>query len=42
MTPEDEDLVRQRQRGKAVVMALLLAGFVLLLYFITIAKMMGN
>ena len=38
MTPDDEDLVRSRQRGRAIVMALLLGGFVVLVFFITLAK----
>lgn len=38
MTPEEEALVRKRQRGKAIAMALLLLGFVILIYFVTIAK----
>ena len=33
------DEVRKRQRGRALVMALGLAAFVVLIYFITIAKM---
>ena len=39
MTPEDETEVRRRQRGRAIVMAVLLALFVVLVYAITIAKM---
>ncbi|WP_375391609.1 hypothetical protein [uncultured Sphingomonas sp.] len=38
MTPDDEDLVRGRQKGRAIVMALILGGFVLLVFFISIAK----
>ena len=38
MTPQDEDLIRSRQRGRAIVMALLLGGFVVLVFFITLAK----
>ena len=38
MTPSDEE-IRRRQRGRAIVMALLLAAFVVLVYAITIAKM---
>ena len=34
-----QDEIRRRQRGRAVVMALGLAAFVVLIYFITIAKM---
>lgn len=36
--PSDEDLIRSRQRGRAIVMALLLGGFVILVFFISIAK----
>lgn len=39
MTPSDEAETRRRQRGRALIMAPLLAGFVLLVYAITIAKM---
>lgn len=35
---ERDDLVRARQRARARVMALLLGGLVVLLFFITIAK----
>ncbi len=35
---EGEDLIRQRQKGRAIVMALLLGGFVLLVFAITIVK----
>ena len=38
MTPDDEDLIRSRQRGRALVMALLLGGFAVLIFFITLAK----
>ena len=37
--PPDEQEVRRRQRSRAIVMGLLLAGFVILVYAITIAKM---
>jgi hypothetical protein len=36
--PAREDLVRARQKGKAVVMALLLGAFVVLVFAITIVK----
>jgi hypothetical protein len=36
--PHTEE-VRRRQRGRAIVMGLALAGFVVLTFFITIAKM---
>lgn len=35
------DEIRRRQRGRALVMALALGGFVVLVYLITIAKMSG-
>jgi hypothetical protein len=38
--PEEE--VRRRQKGRAIVMAVLLAAFVILVYAITIAKMSIN
>ena len=37
MSPED-DLIRKRQRERSRIMALLLGAFVVLLFFITIAK----
>ena len=39
MTPDDQDLVRERQASRARIMALLLGAFVILLFAITIAKM---
>ena len=39
MTPEDQDEIRRRQRSRAVIMAVLLIGFVILVYAISIAKM---
>jgi hypothetical protein len=36
--PRDEE-IRRRQRGRALVMGLLLAAFAVLVYAITIAKM---
>jgi len=36
-TPEDE-IIRKRQRERSRILALLLAAFVVLLFFITIAK----
>jgi hypothetical protein len=38
MPEVEEEIVRKRQRDRARVMALLLGGFVVLLFFITIAK----
>jgi succinate dehydrogenase hydrophobic anchor subunit len=37
VSPEDE-VIRKRQRARARVTAILLAAFVILLFFITIAK----
>ena len=37
MRPEDE-IIRKRQRERARIMAILLGGFVVLLFFITMAK----
>ena len=42
MTPEDQDLVRARQRSRARLTALLLMAFVVLMFAITIAKMAIN
>ncbi len=46
MTPEDPvrraQQVRRRQRSRAIAMAVALAAFVLLMYFITIARMSGG
>lgn len=41
MSPRDDE-VRRRQRSRALMMALALAAFVLLMYFITIARMSGG
>ncbi|MBB5716350.1 hypothetical protein [Sphingomonas aerophila] len=38
MTPDDRDLIRRRQRGRAIVMGLLLGALVVLVFAITIAK----
>ena len=39
MTPDEQNLIRKRQKSRAIVVALLLGGFVLLIYGISIAKM---
>jgi hypothetical protein len=39
MTPAEQDEVRRRQRSRAIIMALLLGAFVILVYAISIAKM---
>ena len=41
MSPEEE-AIRRRQRERARIMALLLGAFVVLLFFITIAKIGAN
>ena len=38
MSPEEERLVRSRQRGRATVMALLMGTLVILIFFVAIAK----
>jgi hypothetical protein len=38
MTPDEQDLIRRRQRGRARVMALLLGAFVILIFAIAITK----
>ncbi len=35
---DDRDLIRHRQRARAIVVALLLGAFVVLVFFITIAR----
>jgi hypothetical protein len=42
MVTNEDDLIRARQRSRARVMALLLGAFVVLLFFITIAKTSMN
>ena len=39
MTPQDQDEIRRRQKSRAIIMAVLLIGFAVLVYAITIAKM---
>ncbi|MFN3726387.1 MAG: hypothetical protein ACK4SZ_08780 [Allosphingosinicella sp.] len=39
MTDLDQKEVRRRQRARSIVMGSVLAAFVILLYFITIARM---
>ncbi|WP_315761354.1 hypothetical protein [Sphingomonas sp. Y38-1Y] len=39
MSPEDERMIRGRQKSRATVMALLLGGFVVLVFAISIVKM---
>lgn len=42
MIPDDQDLIRQRQRERSRLMAILLGAFVVLMFAITIAKMSIN
>jgi len=38
MKPDDLDLVRRRQKGRAIVMGLLLGALVVLIFAITLSK----
>ncbi len=38
MTPEEQDLIRRRQRSRSIVLGLLLGALVLLVFAITITK----
>lgn len=42
MIPDNDDLIRRRQRDRARLMAILLGLFVALMFAITIAKMVVN
>ena len=42
MTSEEDEVIRKRQRERARVTALLLGAFVVLMFFITIAKTSAN
>jgi hypothetical protein len=42
MIEPSDDEIRRRQKSRALVMALLLAAFVVLVYAVTIAKMTVN
>jgi hypothetical protein len=39
MTPQEQDEVRRRQRSRSIIMAVLLIGFAVLVFAISIAKM---
>ena len=39
MIPDNDELIRRRQRERARLMALMLGAFVLLIFFITMAKL---
>ncbi|WP_275298340.1 hypothetical protein [Sphingomonas beigongshangi] len=38
MTPDDQDLIRRRQKSRALVMALLLGAFAILVFAIALTK----
>jgi len=38
MTPEEEDVVRRRQKSRAIVMGLLLGGLAILIFLITLSR----
>jgi hypothetical protein len=38
MTPDDQDMIRRRQKSRAIVMALLLGALVVLIFAVSIAK----
>ena len=42
MSDPRDDEIRRRQRSRALIMAVLLGAFVILVYAITIAKMSGQ
>ncbi len=42
MIPDDQDLIRKRQRERSRLLAILLGAFVILMFAITIAKMSIN
>ena len=42
MTPEDEQLVRARQKSRSLVMALGLGALVVLFFLVTIAKIQAG
>lgn len=42
MTPEDQDLIRARQRSRSKVTALLLGAFVVLMFAIAIVKIQSG
>ncbi|AKH42325.1 hypothetical protein FHS61_000095 [Altererythrobacter atlanticus] len=42
MTPEEEDRLKRARKGRNIVLGLVLAGFVVLFYAITIARIGGQ
>jgi hypothetical protein len=41
MTPQEQDLIRKRQRSRSIVTGLLLGALAILFFAITIAKLVG-
>jgi hypothetical protein len=41
MTPEEQEQLKKSRKGRNLALALVLLGFVVLFYFITIAKIGG-
>ena len=42
MNSEDQDLIRRRQKSRALVLALLLGALVVLIFFITLVRIRGS
>jgi hypothetical protein len=42
MTPDDQDLIRRRQKSRALVLAVLLVGLVVLIFFITLVRIRAS
>ncbi len=42
MTPDEEKLIRARQKSRSMVMALILGGLVVLFFAVTIAKIQAG
>lgn len=42
MTPDEEELIRARQKSRSLVMALILGGLAVLFFAVTIAKIQAG
>ena len=42
MTPDDEDLIRRRQKSRSLVLAVLLAALVVLIFAITLTRIRAS